>query len=522
MQQPPPQADEALPTRDALATGQPALRRSLGSIHLTAIGIGAIIGAGIFVITGHAAAGYAGPGVVISFAIAGFGCLLAGLCYAEYASMIPVAGSAYVYTYATLGRFCAWFIGWNLVLEYLVSAAAVAAGWSGYFLALASRLGVPIPAILSEAPIAVDGAGGLTTTGALFNLPAAALVAGVTLVLVRGIHVSVRLNNVMVALKVAIVLLVIVTGLPYVTDSNHTPFIPPNSGSFGEFGWSGVFRASGIIFFAYLGFDAVSVLAQEARNPQRDVPIGILASLFICTALYMLLSYVITGIAPYASLNVANPVSAAVRQANPAIAWVAPIIDSGAVVGLASVVLVLLLAQSRIFYAMSRDGLLPRLYSDIHPRYRTPHRGTIVNGIVAALLAGLVPLRALGELISIGTLAAFAFVCAGVLILRIKAPHVARPFRVPAIWLVAPLGTSVCILMMSFLPADTWIRLVIWTAIGLAIYFLYSVKHARPPEWSIGSASSDQTAALSSYTSSRPAAADRAGQLEKIDVDGNP
>lgn len=463
---------------------EPALLRSLGPIPLIAIGIGAIIGAGIFVVTGHAAANYAGPGVVVSFALAGLGCLFAGLCYAEYASMIPVAGSAYTYTYAALGRFCAWIIGWNLVLEYLVSAAAVATGWSGYFIALINRLGVPLPTALAAAPVTMQ-AGDFVATGAMFNLPAAMLVGILTVVLVFGARLSASFNNAMVAIKLAIVLLVIIVGLPYVVPDNHVPLIPANTGTFGEFGWSGVLRATGVIFFAYIGFDAVSVLAQEARNPQRNVPIGILGSLLICTVLYMLMAYVLTGIAPYGSLNVPNPVSMALTHASPTVHWLAPIINAGAVVGLASVVLVLLLAQSRIFYAMSRDGLIPELFHRIHPRFHTPHLGTIVTGLISALLAGLLPFEIMGELVSIGTLTAFAFVCTGVLVLRVKVPDVHRPFRTPAVWIVAPLGTAMCVLMMAFLPLDTWLRLIVWTGAGLLIYFLYGVRHARPPRWSI-------------------------------------
>ena len=466
-------------------TGEPTLRRTLGAMHLVGVGVSAIIGAGIFVITGHAAASYAGPGVVISFAIAALGCLFTGLCYAEYASMIPVAGSAYTYTYATLGRWCAWIIGWNLILEYLVASSAIAVGWSGYFVDFIGRLGIPIPTRFIAAPFAMHGGETFAATGAVFNLPAVALVVMVSALLVLGVHLSLTFNNVMVAIKTAIVLLVIIVGLPHVTASNHTPFIPPNSGTFGQFGWSGVFRATGVIFFAYLGFDAVSVLAQEARNPQRDVPIGILGSLLICTALYMLMSYVVTGLAPYSTLGVANPVSMAVKQASPTIRWLVQVINVGAVVGLASVVLVLLLAQSRIFYAMSRDGLIPPLFSRIHPRFNTPYLGTIVSGVIAALLAGILPLDILGELISIGTLAAFTFVCFGILVLRVKAPGADRPFRTPFIWLVAPLGMGTCVLMMVCLPLNTWIRLLLWTLVGLAIYGLYGVKHANSPRGSI-------------------------------------
>jgi APA family basic amino acid/polyamine antiporter len=462
---------------------QNGLKRALGPFHLVTLGIGAIIGAGIFVLTGHAAAEFAGPGVVISFAIAGLGCLFAGLCYSEYASMIPLAGSAYTYTYATLGRFLAWIIGWNLVLEYLATSATVAVGWSGYFGNFLASLGMTVPGLVGGAPIAMVG-GHMALTGALFNLPAMLLVGLVTLFLMQGVKTSANFNNVMVAIKLAIVLAVIFVGFGHVAPANHTPFIPPNQGTFGQFGWTGVFRATGVIFFAYIGFDAVSVAAQEAKNPQRDVPIGILGSLILCTALYMLMSYVLTGIAPYASLNVAHPVSAAL-EALPATRWLAPFVNIGAIVGLSSVVLVLLLGQTRIFYAMSRDGLIPPAFSDIHPRFATPWKGTIITGIACALMAGLLPLDILGELVSIGTLAAFVIICAGVLVLRVRVPHVHRPFRTPLVWATAPLGIAMCLFMMVFLPLDTWARLAAWTVIGLAIYYIYSVRHARPAPYSL-------------------------------------
>jgi len=460
------------------------LKRALGPFHLITLGIGAIIGAGIFVLTGHAAAEFAGPGVVISFAIAGLGCLFAGLCYSEYASMIPVAGSAYTYTYATLGRFLAWIIGWNLVLEYLATSATVAVGWSGYFNNFLSSFGLSVPHAVVAAPITVNAAGHMMMTGALFNLPAVLLVGFVTIFLVIGVKTSANFNNVMVAIKLAIVLAVIFVGFGHVVPANHTPFIPPNTGAFGQFGWTGVFRATGVIFFAYIGFDAVSVAAQEAKNPQRDVPIGILGSLILCTALYMLMSYVLTGIAPYSTLNVAHPVSAAL-EALPDTRWLAPYVNIGAIVGLSSVVLVLLLGQTRIFYAMSRDGLIPGAFAEIHPRFATPWKGTLITGAACAVMAGILPLDILGELVSIGTLAAFVIVCAGVMVLRVRAPNASRPFRTPLVWITAPLGIAMCLFMMVFLPLDTWLRLAGWTLIGLVIYRLYSIKHARPPRYGI-------------------------------------
>lgn len=484
----------------AVESGENDLRRALGPVHLIALGIGAIIGAGIFVITGHAAASYAGPGVVISFAIAGLGCLFAGLCYAEYAAMIPVAGSAYTYTYATLGRFMAWFIGWNLVLEYLAASSTVAVGWAGYFTDFLKHLGMPVPASFAAAPLcvatdahcpiydphatAIDAIHHIGLTGTYFNLPAVALIALVTVVLIVGVHLSANFNNTMVAIKLCIVVLVIAAGLPHVVAVNETPFIPANAGVWGHFGWSGVLRATGVIFFAYIGFDAVSVAAQEARNPQRDIPIGILGSLLLCTVLYMLMSYVLTGLASYTTLNVAHPVSMAVETLADT-RWLAPIVNVGAIVGLASVVLVLMLGQSRIFYAMGKDGMIPPLFCDVHPRFRTPWKGSIVTGIFAALLAGALPLDILGELVSIGTLLAFVIVCLGVMVLRLTRPNVARPFKTPFVWLVAPLGMIMCGAMMYWLPLDTWLRLAAWTVIGVIIFAAYSMWHAKPPRWAL-------------------------------------
>jgi APA family basic amino acid/polyamine antiporter len=460
------------------------LKRALGPVHLITLGIGAIIGAGIFVLTGHAAAGFAGPGVVISFLIAGTGCLFAGLCYSEYAGMIPVAGSAYTYTYATLGRAWGWFVGWNLVLEYLAASSTVAVGWSGYFNNFMTSIGMPVPAAFASAPISGAGFGEIVATGTYFNLPAVALVILVSLFLIIGVKTSANFNNVMVAIKLCIVLAVIFIGFGYIVPANHVPFIPPNTGTFGHFGWSGVFRASGVIFFSYIGFDAVSVAAQEAKNPQRDIPIGMLGSLALCTVLYVLMSWVETGIANYTTLNVPHPVSAAL-EALPATAWLAPYVNVGAIVGLASVVLVLLLGQSRVFYAMARDGMIPAAFKTIHPKFATPWKGNIITGAVCAVMAGILPLDLLGELVSVGTLVAFIVVCLGVMILRKRAPDAHRPFRTPFVWVTAPLGIAICGVMIGFLPLDTWIRFVVWTIVGTAIYFLYSVKHAVPPRYKI-------------------------------------
>jgi APA family basic amino acid/polyamine antiporter len=474
---------------------QPALRideeqelhRALGPVHLVMLGIGAVIGAGIFVITGQAAATYAGPGIVISFAIAGVGCVLAGLCYAEFAAMIPVAGSAYTYAYATLGHFVAWVIGWDLVLEYGVAAGTVAVGWSGYFSALMADLGFPIPEALRNAPIAISATHEVSLTGAIANVPAVALIALLTILLIIGIRLSASFNNLMVLVKIAIVLLVIGFGLSYVNPDNVTPLIPPNQGTFGEFGWSGVLRASGVIFFAYIGFDAVSVAAQEARNPQRDMPIGILGSLFICTVLYMLMSYTITGLAPYETLNVPNPVSVAVAHAGGGLTWLVPLVNIGATVGLGTVVLVLLLGQSRIFYAMSRDGLFFPVFARIHPKFRTPWLGTIITGVLSGIVAGVVPLDVLSGLVSIGTLFAFIIVCIGVMVLRATAPNATRPFRTPLVPWVPLGGVAVCGAMMYWLPPGTWLRFVIWMFIGLAIYGTYGMRRAKTPRWTLKS-----------------------------------
>ena len=479
------------------------LKRTLGPVHLTMIGIGAIIGAGIFVITGQAAADYAGPAVLISFAIAAMGCLFAGLCYAEFASMIPVSGSAYTYAYATLGRFMAWFIGWNLVLEYLVSSSTVAVGWSGYFTELMQTLHINFPAALTHAPLCVVGdpppcphivvtGSGFDAfihqfgfTGAIVNLPAVLLTLALTAFLVVGVRESANANATMVFIKVLVVLLVIFFGLSYVNPDNFTPFIPANTGKFGHFGWSGVMMGSAIIFFAYIGFDTVSVAAQETKNPQRDLPIGILASLFICTVLYILMAIVLLGVTRYSTLsNIANPVSFAIGKIQK-LKWLVPIIDVGASVGLASTIFVGLYGQSRIFYSMARDGFLPKLFSAVHPRFRTPYRGTVITGIVAAALAAVFPINLLGQLVSIGTLLAFVVVCLGIMILRIQAPKARRPFRTPFVWFVAPAGIAVCSYMMVSLPNDTWLRLVVWTAIGLVIYLLYGVWHAKPSKWKV-------------------------------------
>jgi APA family basic amino acid/polyamine antiporter len=489
---------------DAFSEGEHSLKRALTATNLVLLGIGAIIGAGIFVLTGTAAAQYAGPAVALSFVIAGLGCLFAGLCYAEFAAMIPIAGSAYTYGYATLGELIAWIIGWDLILEYLFGAATVAVGWSGYFVAFLHELGIHIPAQFAGAPldvvgthtlvrsqICVDPAGrvvDIAMTGVcaapnvlesgIINLPAMFIILLMTTLLVIGISESAKFNNLIVYLKVAIVLLVIGFGFKYVDTANWHPFIPKGTGEFGHFGWTGVVRAAAVVFFAYIGFDAVSTAAQEAKNPQRDMPIGMLGSLAICTVLYILMSLVMTGLANYTTLDVPHPIFVAVNAAGPALAWLGYLVNIAAVAGLASVVLVMLMGQPRIFYSMSRDGLLPPAFAKVHPRFKTPYVTTIVTGIVAAVVGGLFPIALLGELVSIGTLLAFVIVCAGVWWLRIKEPDRERPFRTPFVPLVPILGILTCGFMMYFLPIDTWIRLLVWMGLGLIIYFLYSRHHS--------------------------------------------
>ena len=471
-----PHVDAGEPVEGSLQ-GEAQLKRTLTARHLVLLGLGAVIGAGIFVLTGQAAANHAGPAIMLSFVVAGIACALAGLCYAEFAALLPVSGSAYSYSYATLGEFVAWFIGWCLVLEYLFASSTVAVGWSGYLVSfLTSTLGLPFPAELAGAPIAWEN-GGFVRTANIFNLPAVVIVAAVSGLCYVGITQSAFVNGIVVAIKVAVIAAFLGFGIFYVDPANWTPFIPDNTGP-GQFGMEGVFRAATVVFFAYIGFDAVSTAAGEAKNPQRDMPIGILGSLALCTLIYIAVCAVLTGMMPYNLLNTAKPVATALEP-YAELAWLKTAVEIGAIAGLSSVILVMLMAQPRIFYTMSRDGLLPKIFGKVHPKHHTPYIGTIIVGLAACLLAGLMPLSVLGELVSMGTLVAFATVCLGVLVLRRTRPELHRPFRVPAAMLICPLGFLACMFLFFQSFLEHWHLFTGWTIVGLLIYFLYGRRHSK-------------------------------------------
>jgi APA family basic amino acid/polyamine antiporter len=481
-------ATKSIDELKARAAGDTQLKRVLGPLDLTALGIGAIIGTGIFVLTGQAAAAHAGPAIVLSMILAGVVSTLAALCYAEFASTVPVAGSAYTYGYATLGELVAWIIGWDLILEYALGAATVAVGWSGYVVSFLTDVGIQFPPHLANAPgmavVMPDGSAGT----AIINLPAILISIAATVLLVVGIQESARVNAAIVGIKVAVVLLIIGVGGMFVTAEYWQPFLPPNTGEFGEFGWSGVLRGAGVIFFAYIGFDAVSTAAQEAKRPQRDLPTGIFASLIICTVLYVLVSGVMVGLVPYQQLGVPAPMALAVDAARvkasgtgwESIAGFLPmIVKLGAIAGLSSTIIVQMVAQPRIFMSMAQDGLLPAWAGRIHPRFQTPHITTVITGLIVAVASGLTPIDVLGELVSIGTLFAFVVVAIGVIVLRRTRPDLERPFRTPGVpWLPA-LSAVASFALMAGLSGETWIRLLIWMAIGLVLYFSYGYRHSR-------------------------------------------
>lgn len=470
-------AKKSISDLQAEAGSKNTLKRTLGPFQLIALGIGAIIGAGLFSLTGLAAATNAGPAVAISMVIASVGCAFAGLCYSEFSCMIPVSGSAYTYTYATMGEWLAWIMGWSLVLEYAIGAATVSISWSGYVVSLLHDFGINLPAQLVSSPLEALKLSDGTTVQGVINLPAIFIVAVISTLLMVGIKESVRTNAVIVVVKVAVVIVLITVGWFYINRANYMPFIPANTGEFGHFGLSGILKGAATIFFAYIGFDAVSTAAQEAKNPQKDMPIGIIGSLLICAVLYVLFSIVLTGMVPYTQLGVSAPVAVAIDVTG--ISWLKVMVKLGVICGFTSVILVMLLGQSRVFFTMSRDGLVPKIFSDIHPKFRTPWKSSLVFGILVAILGAFLPLEIVGHMTSIGTLFAFIIVCAGVWIMRHTHPDVQRPFRVPLVPLVPILGILWNFAMMFSLGVANWTRLIVWTVLGQLIFFFYSRKHSK-------------------------------------------
>lgn len=464
--------------QEAAQSGANTLRRNLGGINLIAIGIGVIIGAGLFSLTGIAAANNTGPAVILSFVLAAVGCAFSALCYAEMASMVPVAGSAYTYAYATLGELFAWIIGWDLVLEYSVGAATVGISWSQYLVTFLDKFNIHLPAQLVASPFELIKLADGTEIHGYINLPAVLIIVFITSIIIFGTKGSALFNAIVVALKISVVLVFIALGWNYINPENYKPFIPKNTGEFGHFGVSGILRGAGVVFFVFIGFDIVATMAQETKNPKKNMPVGILGSLIICTILFVLFGYVMTGLAHYTEFkNSAAPVAVAI--AHTPYEWLFLAVIAAILVGYTSVILVDLLGQSRVFYSMSKDGLLPSVFSALHPRFATPYKSNIVLCIFISLFAGLVPIHVVGEMTSIGTLLAFVMVCLGVIILRIKQPDIPRAFKTPFVPLVPILGILTCLLMMFSLPLDTWIRLIVWLLIGFAIYFGYGRKHSK-------------------------------------------
>jgi len=463
---------------EANQSGEGTLKRTLGPVNLILIGVGLTLGAGLFSITGLAAANHSGPAVTLSFVIAALGCGFAALCYAEFASMIPVAGSAYTYSYATMGELFAWIIGWDLVLEYSVGCATVAISWSQYLTRFLSSLGIFLPPQLTLSPFETAKLADGSTVHGIVNIPAALVVVLMTAILIRGTKGSAIVNGIIVFLKVGVVLVFIALGWQYIDPANYHPYIPENTGTFGQFGWSGVLRGAGLVFFVFIGFDAVAASAQETKNPGRDLPIGIIGSLVVCTVLFGLFGHVMTGLANYKEFaNSGAPVAIAIEKTP--YGWLSQAIILAILIGYTSVILIDLMAQSRMFYSISKDGLLPKMFSDVHSKFKTPWKSNIILCIFIGLFAAFVPMNVVGEMTSIGTLLAFLMVCVGILILRKTNPEAKRPFRVPFVPLIPILGILTCIAMMVFLPWETWLRLAVWLVIGLAIYFWYGKKHSK-------------------------------------------
>lgn len=463
---------------DMAPAGKSRLKQVLSARALIAIGLGATIGSGIFVLTGTVAANHSGPAITLSLLIAAFGGGLAAMCYSEFAAFLPVPGSAYSYTYATLGEALAWFIGWNLLLEYAISASAVAVSWSAYVVSLLGDAHISLPAALVNAPLGLDAHEHVVRTGALINVPAVLIIAAMTALLYFGVRGSAGANSVMVSLKVGIIVIIVIAGLKFVDAANWKPYIPPNTGTFGHFGWSGVLRGAAIIFFSYVGFDTASTTALEARNPQRDLPIGILGALIISAVLYVAMATILTGMVPFQKLDSDAPVAVAL-DAHRQLSWLSPVLKVGVIAGMTSVILTSLLGQPRILLSMADDGLLPPAISRCHPRFKTPHVATVWTGVFAAAIAAVFPLDLLADLISMGILLAFAVVCAGVLVLRRTRPDAHRPFRVPWAPVTCVLGTVFCLGMTLTLSLENWMRLVIWTALGMSIYAFYGFKHSH-------------------------------------------